>query len=120
METKVKLVDALRERKIYNDHGLLLALGGKTDICISYAPYEHRSVRTRRTHVYSPSHHTDPDAWWGNHGKKTFIGKRSESMPKAIAWASEKYGITEWSTSPFGGSKIPACVLVAAKEFVKS
>jgi|ERR1051325_6282473 hypothetical protein len=46
--------------------------------------------------VYSPFFKTDPSAAWYDYGSKTFTGNRSESFPKAKAWASETYGITDW------------------------
>lgn len=76
-------------------------------------------AQCNKTLVWSPSFITDPKAHWSDHGRKAFVGNRSKSMPQALAWATETYGITEWVPSPFGGSKIPKLVLDKAKEFLK-
>lgn len=49
-----------------------------------------------KTQVFSPFFTTDPKAALYDYNQKTFIGRRSESFPKAKTWASETYGITEW------------------------
>lgn len=121
-----KLADQLNAHRIHNDHNLLSRFGvvGKTDVGVSY----HRRPEGRmgvaqcnKTVVFSPSHKTDPSAHWTDYGCKSFIGNRVESFPKALAWASETYGIIEWDKSPFSsGGKLPKEVLDAAKAFLKT
>lgn len=45
---------------------------------------------------------TDPEGPWYNYGNKTFLGKRSESFPKAVAWATERFGIQNWRRNGAG------------------
>ena len=52
-------------------------------------------------------------------GSKAFVGYRAESMPLALAWASERYGVTEWAPSPFGGAQVPKEIRDAAERAVK-
>lgn len=48
---------------------------------------------------------------------KEFYGKRSESWPKALEWAQQKFRL-EFAPSPFGGY-LPVAVLKRLKEFAK-
>ena len=117
-----KLSDALRDMRVFSDHALLVRFGvrGKTDVCLIYYPAVPRSVQPSKTSVYSPSHRTKPDAAWYNNGCKTFVGTLRVSMPKAMAWATERYGIERWVNSPFGrSSKVPKAVLDAARRAVR-
>lgn len=114
-----RLAEALRAMGIYNNHNLLSRFGepGRDVWCEYHAP-EPRSCTCQTTRVYSPSHKTRPDAPWYDHGRQAFIGNRAESMPLAVTWASERYGIDEWAPSPFGG-KVPAYVRKAAERAVR-
>lgn len=116
-----KLADKLREHGVYNTWDVLkrFAEPGK-DVACRFTRCQPREVLPDRTAVFSPSHSTEPDAPWYQHGQEWFSGRMSESMPEAIAWASEKYGVDGWSTSPFSRSeRIPTAVLDAARKFVK-
>jgi hypothetical protein len=117
-----KLVEQLREIGVINTHDLLRKFAdvGK-DVACSYSTSAARSVMCSRTTVFSPSHKTSPEsAAWYDYGNKTFNGGRTDSLNAAMAWASEKYGITEWATCPTDRSaKIPAYVLTRAKEALK-
>lgn len=112
-----KLADALREFGIYNDHELLRRFSDKaSSIYISYYSPEPRSVRGPRACVYSPFFNTAP----ASSGYKVFSGVSKESIPKAMEWASKKYGIEEWAPSPFGSkAKVPLAVRKAAEKAVK-
>lgn len=115
-----KLADELRKHQIYNSHGLLSKFGDPgRDLIISYIPAEGRTVRANMTTVWSPTFMTDPNSAWYDHGKKTFVGKRAESWPKAVEWATATYEITEWAVCPFGGAWVPKYALDRAKAFVK-
>lgn len=110
-----KLADKLRAMRVFNDHDLLsrFAANRKRAIAVDYIPPEGRLVRAHSSRVWSPFFQTDPNSAWYDHGHKTFVGRRSESLPKALAWATEQYGIAEWATSPFG-AKIPKDAMDAA------
>lgn len=117
-----KITDSLRAIGHYNTYGLLATFSDKgQDVGCSYSPPEPRACRGHTARVFSPSHQTDPGSAWYEHGMKTFVGRISESLPAAMAWASEKYGVREWVPCPFNRSaRIPAIVrkraLAALKE----
>ena len=115
-----KLADALRAMRVFNDHALLMrfAADRRMAVCVSYIPHEAQMVNAARSQVSSPFFKTDPRAHWSDHGCKTFVGNRAESMPLALAWAQEKYGVSEWAPSPFGGAKVPKEIRDAAKRAV--
>lgn len=119
-----KLSETLRRMKIYNTHDLLIRYGekGKTDISVSYSPAH--SVFPGRYQVYSPSHKTDPNGFWADYGRKSFSGNSKATLEKALVWATEKYGITEWAADPTGGGKVPKIVrdraVLMAKQFEKN
>lgn len=113
-----KLADTLREMRVRNTHGILkrFVVLDVTSIGCTYAPAER--LRPHKSRVYSPFFKTDPDAAWYDYGCKAFVGKRAESMPQALAWATDQYGVSEWAPSPFGGY-IPKAILDAAKKAAK-
>jgi hypothetical protein len=92
----------LRERKIYNSHGICTAGNGK--VFLSYYPAEARMCRCSKWVVIGINgHEPDPEAHWPNYGAKTFIGKmRSTALEEAKQWAGKKYGIKDWARDPFG------------------
>jgi len=110
-----KLADKLRKMGVYNTHDMLTHFRVRGISPIACVYFQSETMRSGRSAVFSPFRKSDPDAPWYNYGKKTFVGKRAESMPKAIAWATEQYGIEEWAPCPFGGAYIPKAVLAAAK-----
>lgn len=115
-----KLSDALNKLRVFNNWDLMRRFGERgKDVSCDYSTGWSRGCEPRHTSVSSPTFYTDPGAHWQNHGAKWFCGNRSESLPLAMVWASEQYGIDEWVTSPFGG-KVPKPVLVAAKAAVKA
>ena len=108
----MKTADRFRSIKVFNTHELLLRFGekGKTDVAVSYTAYEARSMRGNATTIYSPSHKTDPNGAWYTYGHKSFVGNRAESLPEALAWASDRYGIPldDWVPDPTQrGSYVP-------------
>lgn len=114
-----QLADALRELNVFNEHNLVSRFGGPRDVYVIYTPYEPR-IGGAYAQVISPHFKTEPTGgYWAHYGHKTFIGNKAESMPKAIEWATEHYGIAEWAPSPFRGAKVPKHVLDAAKRAVK-
>jgi len=114
-----KLARQLQELKICNNYGLLTRFGKKQDVVCEYVLRVPHACTCNRTQVWSPRFKTDTKAPWYDYGMKTFLGNRAESMPEALAWASQEYSITEWAPSPFGG-KIPKTVLDRAKAAVKA
>ena len=113
-----KLADTLREMRVFNTHGILtrFVVLDVTSISCTYAPAD--PMHSHKSTVYSPFFKTAPDAAWYDYGCKAFVGKRSESMPQALAWAEAQYGVSEWAPSPFGGY-IPKAILDAAKKAAK-
>ena len=97
-----EMTDILVQEHIINTFDVLRRFADKgKDIACSYFPKDNsRGGRSARVTVFSPSHQTDPSAHWLNRGCKTFLGKKNVSLPLALAWAQEKYGISEWSTVP--------------------
>ena len=113
-----KLVDTLREMRVFSTHELLVRFRSRNvpSIACTYAPADR--WQPRKSTVYSPVFKTDTGAAWYDYGCKTFVGKRAASMPQALAWAEAQYGVREWAPSPFGGY-IPKAILDAAKKAAK-
>lgn len=115
----MKTIDVLRALKVYNTHELLLRFDATQkavacQYCKSGGGYGHG------TEVWSPRFATDPKAHWTHANRKLFTGKRSVSMPAAVAWATGKYGITEWAADPTDpNTKIPKVVRDAALAAVR-
>ena len=126
IKKRVLLRDRLRKVGVINTHDLLKKFGvpGKTDVAVHYYRPEPRMVRGPHSNVFSPSHKTDPQAHWSDHGCKAFTGNRAESSEEAIAWATEKYGIKEWVPDPTGMAvRVPKSVrdaVMAALEKVEN
>jgi hypothetical protein len=117
----VKATELLRAFGVYNTHQILERFAPKgMDVACIYYPAEPRACRGRATKVYSPSHKTDPEAAWYDRGQKSFGGERERSMAEAVAWASQRYGITGWATCPTDRTaKIPATVRERALDAVR-
>ena len=115
-----KLGNALRERGIHNTYDLLRKFGEQgRDVAVDYSQSDR--MRLGGAHVWSPTFRTNPDAHWLDYGKKRFSGRRAESLPAAKAWASEKYGIEEWSPCPcIHGAYVPSYIITRAKQFLKT
>lgn len=103
-----KIKDKLGEVKVHNAHNF----AGHGNVYIAYSPNEYgRIMRPARWQVVRPGFKTDPDGHWMNYGHKTFLlvnagethkEKKEIALEEAKAWASERYGITEWAKTPFG------------------
>lgn len=104
-----RFTDELRALKVANPHGFY----GKGHVFIAYTPADYgRGGRGAHWQVHRPGFETDPGGDWYNHGRKTFQvwaahGKSHAETKRAVlaeaqAWASERYGITEWKRDPFG------------------
>ena len=97
----------LRALSIFNEWDLAKTQP-EPQVCIIY-----RSQRTGRAscsaawQILRPGYQTDPKGHWTNSYNKTFwcynTGEDKEPQRlSAIAWATERYDITEWERSPFG------------------
>lgn len=71
-------------------------------VAISYRRGEPKMCTTNKSSIWSPYFKTDPDSAWYDYGNLAFIGKKTESLPKAIDWATNKYGIIEWKRNRMG------------------
>lgn len=108
----MKLTKAiLREHGIINPYDLCKA--GRDKVAVVYRHQElGRMNQPARWQVMGVGFQVDPDGPWYNYGAKTFIvgSHRNETHAQskerqrqaAIAWATERYGITEWERDPFG------------------
>ena len=76
-------------------------------------------------HVHRIGYQTNPEPGsWYDYGNKTFtafgtglpaVKAKALALESAQAWASERYGITEWERSPFG-SWHPAGTMESARK----
>lgn len=86
-----------------------------------------RGYRSACWRISRKGYETDPKAHWRDYGNKTLnvyegAGKESQRLA-AIKWASNRYGVTEWSRTPFGAYAPSAFVkarLAQLKEFAKA
>lgn len=100
---------------IINTHDQLVAavkagvIAKEKAVAVCYSPGASRRCEPHKATVYSPFFKTDPKGHWANHGSKAFVGKRAESVPAALAWATKRYRIKEWKGNRWG-DKVPAIV----------
>ena len=121
-----KITDKLNEAGIYNAHGF----AGHGNVYIVYTPNDNmRGGLSARWQVDRPGYRTDPDAHWQDRGCKTFdlfnVGgthkeKKEIAFAEAKAWASERYGITEWARTPFGSWMDANFVKARLKELLEA
>ena len=102
-----KAEEQLRAAGFFNSHGIATWAGanGLPDVWVQYDPaVDGRMARSAAWRVHRPGHVTDPTAHWMDHGSKTFtvsgIKSRERMKLAALEWASERYGIAEWSPIP--------------------
>ena len=100
-----KFTEQLRKIGIVNMYDFM------TDgmVCVRYEKPVHGRRGMAVAHgwcVYRRGFKTDPDAIWFRHGNKYFVNygshDKEEKRLEAFKWAEEKYGITEWTKTPFG------------------
>lgn len=105
-----KLTEELRQIRVFNDHGFFNDGGDR--VYIGYAPAttglgSRAGYWSVHRFIDGQEIKTDPDAHWRDYGHKTFSAygnkKRADALAEAQAWAGERFGITEWTRSPFGG-----------------
>ena len=103
MNTKAQL----NAMGVFNPHGLAKHCGGLT-VYVEYSPQDlGRIAHFAKWQVIRIGYKTDPDGHWSDNGHKTFTAynpreEKEKQLQAALAWASERYGITEWERSPFG------------------
>jgi hypothetical protein len=98
----MRSIDVLRDLGVHNPYNAVVFAkrrGVTPDVYIDYRPQDH--LIGARWQVISPSHKTDPDGHWMNHGAKSFHvwnrRDRAAILEDAKAWAAEHYGVTEWA-----------------------
>ena len=98
--TKTQLREELRARHIFNSYGFY-----------ANAPYIYRMTggpwRTTAWKVTHRGHDLNDGQgnWMNEHDRVFDIRGRADMMPRlaeAVAWATERFGITEWVIGPFG------------------
>lgn len=97
------------------DHGVKYA------VAVVYQPSA--GFQSQAWTVLRPGYHTDPDAGARRGFNKTFLvmgpGKTA-AADEAKAWASERYGVTEWVKIPgLGGNWFPREVADLVKAHVR-
>lgn len=100
--TKALLSERLR---IHNPWGFCEQGGGRVYVNTQSATTG-RAAMSARVQVIGLREKTNPSGWWGDCGHKTWNVSRDTKaarIEQAKAWASERYGITEWVRDPFGG-----------------
>lgn len=118
--TNKEFCEALRAFGIHNSHNLLTAFGLNNEVAIRFQSSVSRSVIPSRSQVFSPHFPTNPGGPWYDYGCKTFYGKRSESLPKAVAWAQETYGLGEFVMNPLDRSYVPRALIERVKKELKN
>ena len=98
----------LKERfRIFNPYGIAEQQDGHK-VYIDYSPQTSGLAGLNaRWSVVAVTAKTDPHGHWRDDGTKVFpcwhpLEDKEEHRLEAIAWATERYGITEWERSPFG------------------
>lgn len=114
------MADALHAIGVHNNWGMLAEFGDRLDAAVEYIrPAEGRGgwSRIQHTRVWArvKGHPVIPlgDKWPHSHAVKEFSGPRRDSLPAALAWATENLGC-EFVPSPFGGY-LPKHVVDKAK-----
>jgi hypothetical protein len=96
---------------------------GLVDVYIAYSPSD--PFRTARWGVVSTGHHVDPHGHAADYGMKVFayLGRQNKqaALERAQAWASERYGVSEWVQIPgvAGAPWFPAEVAAHVKQLLK-
>lgn len=100
-----KKAEVLSAVGVHNPHNFCVF--GSGTVYIDYSPRDTgRGGHSASWQVTGVNHKTDPSGPWYNYGRKTWtcaVSDRAEKLAAAKAWASERYGITEWAKDPFGG-----------------
>lgn len=97
---------------IRNPHDIATKAAFAPLLYVAYSPQDlGRGGNSARWTVKGIGFDTHPKAPWYQYGCKAFYPDISQPLnkinkdatrDKALAWASENYGVTEWERSPFG------------------
>jgi hypothetical protein len=108
-----KTTDMLRSVGVFNDHGFFDGDGVRGTVWITYVSDRGRGGVGCYASMQRKGHKTDPNGPWYHHGNKALRSfrtprpanttERAHCIALAQEWASERYGITEWARTPFGG-----------------
>lgn len=114
--------DDLRLLGVVNSHDLCrwATRNGydKSAVFVAYRPQDKWTLAGWQ--VIRPGYQTDPGGHWSNFGDKTFDGTGSEVRDAALAWASERYGVTEWKgMTGLGSDRFPADLVALAKAAIR-
>ena len=93
----------LRDRHIINTYNLA-NLQDEPKVWVTYTPSEiGRSMVVSGWSVHRVGYYTDPNK---RYQSKAFVNygrhDKEEKRLQALAWAEERYKITDWERSPFG------------------
>jgi len=101
MPRKSKLLEQLDAANTQNPY----LFAGRGNVYVVFvAATKGRGSRGAYFSVVRPGFMTDPNAHWMDNGCKTFsaAGRKAEALAEALAWAGERYKITDWAKTPFG------------------
>ena len=111
----------LRSLGLDNGHDIAKT-GPGPQVYLYYTPYSRLQPAGPCWRVAHIGFRTDPKSAWYNEGDKAFVpfarGKE-DALDAAKAWASERYGITEWERSGYG-SHHPAGTIAAAVDAARA
>lgn len=90
---------------VFNPHNFAAVEGAP--VYVSYRKEESgRAYQSAAWQVIRVGLKTDPDAHWRDQGNATFgVYRRDQKATQEVAakaWASERYGVTEWAKTPYG------------------
>jgi len=105
-----KLTESYRDVRVFNVANFYNSKHGQ--VYIAYNAADHgRGGRGASVQVMGVGFKTDPDSAWYNYDRKTFLPynkpgtaaeRRAATVAEAKAWATERYGVTEWARDPYG------------------
>lgn len=111
-----KLADALRACRVSNNWDMLCEFGDG-DLCVEYATGDTWRVPKTTVWAVRPRAGLEPQPLAGKTWHKTFVGRRSATLPQAREWVETNVG-RKLVPSPFGGY-LTEPVVVKAKAFVE-
>lgn len=118
-----KLADSLRAIRVCNNWEMLKRFGTKQDVVVDYHVYVPGRAgfgSYMHTEVWSMRPHSklEESQWPRNTFFKKFRGKRSDSLPEALAWVAAELECGPLVPSPFRGY-LPVDVVKKAKDALK-
>jgi hypothetical protein len=97
-----KLIEKLNARGVHNPHNFYEGHPFGQPFIAYYSASTGRAGQSARYKVVRQGESLS-EAWY-DQGAKTFLkwGDKKKALADAQAWASEKFGIKEWTRDPFG------------------